>query len=70
MHTNFKKGNSTYVSHSERRKNDIIVNKAKTTMFSEKSPRTLGPKIWNSLRKDIIKDLTFLQKFTEITKTW
>ena len=38
-------------------------------MFSEKSPRTLGPKIWNSLRKDIIKDLTFLQKFTEITKT-
>ena len=64
MHTYFKKG-----SHSARRKNDLVINRGKTTMLSEKSLRTLGPKIWNSLPEDI-KDLTSLQKFTEFIKTW
>ena len=37
--------------------------------FGEKSLTTLGPKIWNSLPEDV-KDLTFLQKFTEFINTW
>ena len=64
MHIYFKKG-----SHSARRKNDLAVNRAKTTTFREKSLRTLGPKIWNSLPEDV-KDLIALQKFTEFIKTW
>ena len=32
-------------SHSARRKHDLAVNRAKTTTFSEKSPRSLGTKI-------------------------
>ena len=64
MHTYFKKG-----SHSARKNNDLVVNRAKTTTFCEKSLRTLGPKIWNSVLKDV-KDLTSLQKFTEFIKTW
>ena len=48
MHKYFKKG-----SHSAGRKNDLVVNRAKTTTFSEKSLRTLGPKIWNSLPEDV-----------------
>ena len=39
INTYFKKG-----SHSARRKNDLIINREKTTMFVEKSLRTLGPK--------------------------
>ena len=50
-------------------KNDLVVNKAKTTTFGEKNLRTLGSKIWNSLSEDV-KDLTSLQKFTEFIKTW
>ena len=64
MHTYFKKG-----SHSAGRKNNLVVNRAKTTTFGEKSLRTLGPKFWSSLLKDV-KDLTSLQKFTEFIKTW
>ena len=64
MHTYFKKA-----SHSARRKNGLVVNRAKTTTFNEKSLRILGPKTWNSLLKDV-KDLTSLQKFTEFIKTW
>ena len=62
MYKYFKKG-----SHSARRKNDLVVNRAKTTAFGEKSLRTLVPKIWNSLPEDI-KDLTCLPKFTEFIK--
>ena len=58
MHIYFKKG-----SHLARRKNDLVVNRAKTTTFGEKSLRTLEPNIWNSLPEDF-KDLTSLQKFT------
>ena len=64
INTYFKKG-----SHSARRKNDLVINREKTTMFVEKSRRTLGPKIWNSLPEDV-KDLTSLPKFTEFIKTW
>ena len=63
MHTYFKKG-----SYSARRKNDLVVNRAKIAMFGEKSLRTLRFKIWNSLSEDI-KDLTSLSKFTEFIKT-
>ena len=35
MHTYFKKG-----SHSSRRKNDLVINRAKTTTFGEKGLRT------------------------------
>ena len=62
--TYFKKG-----SHSARRKNDLVINRAKTTTFSEKSLRTLRPKIWNSLPQDV-KDLTYLSKFIEFSETW
>ena len=48
MHIYFKKG-----SHFARRKNDIVVNRAKTTTFGKKRLRTLGPKIWNSLPEDV-----------------
>ena len=54
MHIYFKKG-----SHSARRRNDLVVNRAKSATFVEKSLRTLGPKIWNSLPEDV-KDLTSL----------
>ena len=64
MHTYFKKG-----SHSARTKNDFVVNRAKTTTFGEKSLRTLGRKISNSLPEDI-KDLTSLPKYTVFIKTW
>ena len=46
----------------------MVVKRAKTTSFSEKSLRTLGPKIWNSLPEDV-KNLISLQKFTEFMKT-
>ena len=62
MHTYFKKD-----SHSARRKNDLVINRAKNTAFGEKSIRTLGPEIWDSLPEDV-KDLTFLQKFTEFLR--
>ena len=39
MRTYFKKG-----SHSSRRKNDLVVNSAKTTTFGEKGLRTLDLK--------------------------
>ena len=55
IYTYLKKG-----SQSVRRRNDLVVNKAKTTTFDEKSLWTLGPKIWNSLHEDV-KGLTFLQ---------
>ena len=48
IRTYFKKG-----SHSGRRKNDLVVKRAKIATFSEKSLRTLGPKIWNSLPEDV-----------------
>ena len=54
MHIYFKK-----CSHSARRRNDLVVNRAKSTTSVEKSLRTLGPKIWNSLPEDV-KDLTSL----------
>ena len=62
--TYFKKS-----SHSASRKDDLVVNRAKTATFGEKSLRTVGPNIWNSLLKEV-KDLTSLQKFTEFIKTW
>ena len=62
MYTYFKKG-----LHSASRKNDLVVNRAKTKTFSEKSLRVLGPKIWNSLPEDV-KDLTSFQKFKEFIK--
>ena len=38
-------------------------------MFSEKSLKKLGPKIWNSLPEDV-KDLASLPKFKEFIRTW
>ena len=64
MYIHFKRG-----SRSVGRKNDLVVNRAKTITFGEKSLRILGPKTWNSLPEDV-KDLTSLPKFTEIIKTW
>ena len=52
MHTYLKKG-----PHSTRRKNNLVVNRAKTTTFGEKSLRTSGLKIWYSLPEDVIKTL-------------
>ena len=37
MHTYLRKG-----SHSTRRKNDLVVNRAKTTTFGEKSLKDIG----------------------------
>ena len=69
MYTYLKIGNRAYIlQYSPRRKNDLVVNRAKTTTFGEKSLRTLGPKIWNSLPKEV-KDLTSLQKFTGFIET-
>ena len=48
MRTYFKKG-----SQSAKKKNDLVVNRAKTTTFGEKSLRTSEPKIWNSLPEDL-----------------
>ena len=62
MRTYFKKG-----SHSPGRKNGLVFNRTKTITFGEKSLRTLGPKIWNSLPEDV-KDLTSLPKFIEFVK--
>ena len=42
-----------------RRKNYLVVNRAKTTTFGEKSQRTFAPKIWNSLPEGF-EDLTSL----------
>ena len=64
MQIHFKRG-----SRSAGRKNDLVVNRAKTITFGEKSLRILGPKTWNSLPEDV-KDLISLPKFTEIIKTW
>ena len=64
MYTCFKKD-----SHFTWKKNDLVINRAKTTTFVEKSLRTLGAKIWDSLLEHV-KDLTSLQKFTEFIKTW
>ena len=64
MYTYFKKD-----SHSARRKSDLVINRAKTTTFGEKSLRISGPKIWNSLPEDV-KNLTSLHKFTEFIRTW
>ena len=63
MCTYFKK-----VSHSARRKNDLVVNRAKTTTLGEKGLRKLGPSIWYSLPEDVT-DLTYLPKFMEFIKT-
>ena len=62
MHTYFKKD-----SRFAKRKNELVVNsnRAKTGTFDGKSLRTLGAKIWNSLPEDV-KDLTAVQKFTEL----
>ena len=46
----------------------LSIGRKTTTTFGEKSPRTLRPKIWNSLAEDL-KDLTSLSKFTEFFKT-
>ena len=62
MHTYFKKG-----SHYARCTNDLAVNRIKTIMFSVKSLRTLGPKIWNSQPEDV-KDLISLPKFKKFIK--
>ena len=61
MHTYFER-----CSHSATRAKKT---RSKTTKFGEKSLRTFGPKIWNSLTEDV-NDLTSLQKFTEIFKGW
>ena len=63
MYTHFKKG-----LHSARRNNDLVVYRAETATFGQKSLKTLGPKIWNSLPEDV-KDLTSRPKFTEFIKT-
>ena len=64
MHIHFKRS-----SRSVGRKNYLVINRAKTITFGEKSLRILGPKTWNSLAEDV-KDLTSHPKFTEIIKTW
>ena len=64
MHIHFKRS-----SRSVGRKNYLVVNRAKTITFGEKSLRILGSKTWNSLAEDV-KDLTSHPKFTEIIKTW
>ena len=48
MHKYFRKD-----SHSARRKNDLVVNRAKTATFGEKKLRTLGPKMWISLPEHV-----------------
>ena len=64
MYIYFKKG-----SHSARRKNELVVFRAKTTTFGKKSLWTLEPNIWNSLPEDV-KSLTSFSKFVQFIKTW
>ena len=54
-------------SHAARRKNNLVVNRAKTTTFDEKSLRNWDLKIWNSLPEDV-KESTSIPKFTEFIK--
>ena len=64
MKLHFKKG-----SYSTRRKNNLVVNRARTTTFGEKSLQILGPKIWNSLPENA-KEQTSIKEFNKFIKTW
>ena len=55
--------------HCARRKEDLFVNRTKTTELYEMCLKTLGANIWNSLAEEV-KDLTSLPQFTEFIKTW
>lgn len=59
MHKYFRKD-----SHSARRKNDLVVNRAKTATFGEKKLRTLGPKMWISLPEHVKDFLSVFYKST------
>ena len=52
-----------------RRKEDLFVNKTKTTEWYEMCLKMLAANIWNSLAEEA-KDLTSLPQFTEFIKTW
>ena len=70
MYTYFKKG-----SHSAKRKNDLVVNREKTTTFGKNSLRTLKHKIWNSLVlfknvQDSLKQGTDLNSDSTSANTW
>ena len=64
MYIYFKKG-----SHSDRRKNELVTFRAKTTTFGKNSLWTLETNIWNSLPEDF-KSLTSFPKFAQVIKTW
>ena len=49
------------------RKNDLVINRAKTATFGEKSLITLGPKIWHSLPEDVKYILNLSSKIYRIT---
>ena len=55
--------------HCVRRKEDLFVNRTKTTELYEMCLKTLRANIWNSLAEEI-KDLTSLPQLTEFIKTW
>ena len=51
--------------YSAGRKNNLVVNRAKTTTFGKMSLRTQGAKIWNFLPEDV-KDISFSSKIYRI----
>ena len=56
-------------SHSTRRPFDISTNRPNSVTYGDKSLRTLGPKIWNSLPNHV-KSCTTLAGFQNAIKNW
>ena len=57
---------SPYATHKPQ---NIYNNSHKTAKYGDRSLRTLGPHIWNSLPNDV-KTLTSFNRFKEYIKTW
>ena len=56
-------------SLSARRSNNLYVTKMNTTTYGQKSLKSLGPKVWNSLPEHLKAETTFLN-FQNSIKTW
>ena len=69
LNPNFMKEIFYYLPHSTHRKHDIFVHSRKTAKYSDKSLKTLGPHIWNSLPENI-KSETSISIFKSYIKNW
>ena len=56
-------------NNSSRRKNDLEIPTRNTVTFGDKSIRTLGPHIWNSLPEDIKAETSF-KVFKKSLEDW